>query len=138
MKCSLSLHPAFPRQADALVCAKRVNILQGELSSKMKVLRETVRGKAAVHTAQVFVSVWVTVSMKTHFFSFFFFLIKLQNKCMPRLSKMTVIANMHAWVLSAKYWFCACPTGNLKLLLEELLKGTGWTELVPVCNSTWH
>lgn len=62
MKCSLSLHSAFPRQADALACAKRIDILQGELSSKMKVLRETVRGKAAVHTAQVFVSVWVTAS----------------------------------------------------------------------------
>lgn len=38
------------------MCTKRVDILQGELSSKMKVLRETVRGKTAVHTAQVFVS----------------------------------------------------------------------------------
>lgn len=38
------------------MCTKRVDILQGELSAKMKVLRETVRGKTAVHTAQVFVS----------------------------------------------------------------------------------
>lgn len=70
MKRSLSSHPAFPRQADALVCAKRIDILQGELSSKMKVLRETVRGKAAVHTAHVFVSVCVTASVKINFFFF--------------------------------------------------------------------
>ncbi|XP_075869127.1 cilia- and flagella-associated protein 206 [Nelusetta ayraudi] len=49
-------HEVFLKKllADALVCTKRVDILQGELSSKMKVLRETVRGKTAVHTAQVF------------------------------------------------------------------------------------
>lgn len=49
-------HNCISHQADALVCGKRVEILQGELSSKMKMLQETVRGKTAVHTAQVFVS----------------------------------------------------------------------------------
>ncbi|XP_062247204.1 cilia- and flagella-associated protein 206 [Platichthys flesus] len=40
--------------ADACLCAKRVEFLQTELSSQMKLLKETVQSKTAVPTANVF------------------------------------------------------------------------------------
>lgn len=43
-------------QSDACVCAEHVETLQAELSSHMKLLRETVQSKMAVPTAKVFVS----------------------------------------------------------------------------------
>lgn len=56
-------------QADACLCAKHVHILQTELLSKMKLLKETVRAKTAIHTAQVFVSVLVTAIMSCYVIS---------------------------------------------------------------------
>ncbi|CAB1435296.1 unnamed protein product [Pleuronectes platessa] len=41
-------------QADACLCAKRVEFLQTELTSQMKLLKETVQSKTAVPTANVF------------------------------------------------------------------------------------
>nr|XP_046228182.1 cilia- and flagella-associated protein 206 [Scatophagus argus] len=40
--------------ADACLCVKHAGILQTELTSEMKLLKETVKSKTAVHTAQVF------------------------------------------------------------------------------------
>ncbi|XP_035534775.1 cilia- and flagella-associated protein 206 [Morone saxatilis] len=49
-------HEAFLKMllADAGLCAKHVEILQTELSSQIKLLRETVKSKTAVPTAKVF------------------------------------------------------------------------------------
>ncbi|XP_053193110.1 cilia- and flagella-associated protein 206 [Scomber japonicus] len=49
-------HEAFLKilQADARLCAKHVDILQTELSSHMKLLKETVKSKSAVPTTKVF------------------------------------------------------------------------------------
>ncbi|KAL7387741.1 hypothetical protein ABVT39_000076 [Epinephelus coioides] len=40
--------------ADACLCAKHVEILQDEFSSQIKLLKQTVQSKTAVHAAQVF------------------------------------------------------------------------------------
>uniref|UniRef100_A0A3Q0R613 Cilia- and flagella-associated protein 206 n=1 Tax=Amphilophus citrinellus TaxID=61819 RepID=A0A3Q0R613_AMPCI len=50
-------------QADAYFCAKRVEILQREVSSQMKLLKEAMQAKMAVPTAKVFVSVLMAVLM---------------------------------------------------------------------------
>uniref|UniRef100_A0A3Q3GVH0 Cilia- and flagella-associated protein 206 n=1 Tax=Labrus bergylta TaxID=56723 RepID=A0A3Q3GVH0_9LABR len=51
-------HEGFLRMllADACLCAKHAELLQAEFSSNMKLLKETVKSKAAVPTATVFVS----------------------------------------------------------------------------------
>lgn len=46
-------------QADAQVCTKHVEVLQTELSSHVKLLKETMEMKKAVLTAKVFVIVFV-------------------------------------------------------------------------------
>ncbi len=58
-KYVFSLH----HQADACLCAKHTEILQTELSSQMKLVKETVKSKTAVPTTKVFVSVLVTTIM---------------------------------------------------------------------------
>lgn len=50
-------------QTDAHLCTRHMDVLQTELSSEMKLLKETVKAKRAVHTAQVFVSVPITASL---------------------------------------------------------------------------
>lgn len=54
---------SFYHQADACLCANHVDILQTELLSQIKLLKETVKSKTAVPTAKVFVSVLVTAIM---------------------------------------------------------------------------
>lgn len=53
MQCVFSIY----HQADACLCAKNVEILQTELLSHIKLLKETVKSKTAVPTAKVFVSI---------------------------------------------------------------------------------
>ena len=56
---------SFQIQADAGLCAQHVESLQTELSSQMKLLRETFQSKTAVPTADVFVSVsFTTVTLQ--------------------------------------------------------------------------
>lgn len=46
-------------KADACYCAKNAEILQTELSSQVKLLKDIVQSKTAVPTAKVFVSIMI-------------------------------------------------------------------------------